>query len=375
MTRRYVFQVTDVGVRGTPRPLTLQCAVPMNELPVAPTTVADPSGAPRYGTYRGGFDTVDLERLSGRYQPSKAARLVTHKRWLYAFVATPECLALCSVADLSYASNAFVLVADLRQQRVLADRGVLGLPPPFVRVGSQPGSGLAARFRLPGFEVRASRPRGDERYHVDARLGPPFAFQSTRVSASLLAAGAAPPLTAVAPVDGGIVNVTQKWAGLLSFGSIDIAGQHFSLDGGVGGLDYTRGYLARRTAWRWAFACGRLSDGTPLGINLVEGFNDSAEGVSENAVWLGGAMHPLGRARFAFNRSDPLDRWSIETDDQAVQLQFRPFGAHREQRDLKVVKSRFVQPVGLFEGTVTVDGVTHRIQDVPGVTEDQDVEW
>lgn len=54
---------------------------------------------------------------------------------------------------------------------------------------------------------------------------------------------------------------------------------------------------------------------------------------------------------------------------------FNPVGAHHEERDLKVVKSHFVQPVGLFSGFVEVDGRKVPVKDVPGVTEDQDILW
>jgi hypothetical protein len=110
-------------------------------------------------------------------------------------------------------------------------------------------------------------------------------------------------------------------------------------------------------------------------LNLVEGFNDARADVNENAVWLDGRVHPVGRARFRWNESDPLDAWDVETVDGAVKLHFLPVGAHHEERDLVVVKSHFVQPVGLFRGTLEINGRTHVIDDVPGVTEDQDILW
>ena len=210
------------------------------------------------------------------------------------------------------------------------------------------------------------------------RVGPrlPLIKPRLEVDASLLAAGAAPPLTVIAPVGGdGTVNVTQKWAGMLAFGNLWAKGKRFVLDGGVGGLDYTHGYLARHTAWRWGFMCGRLPDGSPVGLNLVQGFNETRDDVNENALWLGGKLLPVGRARFEWNKNDPLDRWSVETLDGAVNLTFQPIGAHREERDLKVVKSHFVQPVGLYNGYLEVDGTRYEIKDVPGVTEDQDILW
>jgi hypothetical protein len=143
----------------------------------------------------------------------------------------------------------------------------------------------------------------------------------------------------------------------------------------VGGLDGTHGYLARHTAWRWAFACGRLPDGSPVGLNLVEGFNEARDDVNENAVWLGGALWPVGRARFRWNHDDPLDRWHVTTTDGAVELTFRPIAVHREDRDLVLVRTRFHQPLGTWEGTLRLGGHTHQLQGIPGVAEDQNATW
>jgi hypothetical protein len=350
-------------------------------LPNAPLTVENASGEPRFGTYQGSVEEVDLSRLNGRYRLGLPMRLVKHKRWLYTFVATPEVIALCAVADLSYTSNAFALVADLKQKKVIVDRGFLGLPGPLVTVGNRPGVGMVAKFRTLGGNFSAVRKEGDERYHLSvelSRLLPPRTELDWK--GDLLAVGGPPPLTVIAPVSeggsvDGLINVTQKWAGLLSFGTLSAGGRSYVLDGGVGGMDYTHGYLARHTAWRWAFACGRLDDGTPIGLNLVEGFNESSAEVNENALWIGKDLYPLGRARFTYNKNDVLDEWILKTTDGAVDLKFRPIGAHRELRDYKVVKSYFMQPVGLFQGTVKAGGRVHSISNVPGVTEDQDILW
>ncbi|MBL8951866.1 MAG: DUF2804 domain-containing protein [Myxococcaceae bacterium] len=351
----------------------------MNEgLPQAPASVADDSGEPRFGTYQGGLDAVDLSRLGAAHRPSLAMRPLKHKRWLYSFIATAEVVALQAVADLTYTSNAFTLVVDLKDKRVLIDEGWLGLPGPFAKVSNQPGAGLSVRFTHPAAELAAWRPSSDDRYHVSARVGPrvPLLKPKLELEASLLAAGAPPPLTVIAPVGGdGTVNVTMKWAAMLAFGNLWAKGKRFVLDGGVGGLDYTHGYLARHTAWRWGFMCGRLADGSPVGLNLVEGFNETRSDVNENALWLGGKLYPLGRARFTWNKDDPMQPWRVETTDGRVSLDFQPIGAHREERDLKVVKSHFVQPVGLFHGFVVVNGEKHLVKDVPGVTEDQDILW
>jgi hypothetical protein len=347
-------------------------------LPPIPDALSDEAGAPRFGSYQGGLDLVRLDGLAEPYGLPVHRRLVHHKKWFYGFCATDEVAALCAVADLTYTANAFVLAVDLKARAPIADESFLGAMKPLVHVGDRPNGGFHAHYKAPTGRFEVRRPDGDARYHLSAELGLPLPLRAPpfRWQCDLLTAGSAPPLTVVAPVDGGgTVNVTQKWAGLQCFGHLEHQGRRWNLDGGVGGFDYTHGYLARATSWRWAFGCGRLADGTPLGFNLVEGFNEARDDVNENALWVDGQLYPLGRARFTFRRDDPLEGWRMETRDGAVSLRFKPIAAHREHKNLVLVKSRFVQPVGLYSGTVKAGGKTFELNDVPGVAEDQDILW
>lgn len=347
-------------------------------LPACPGRVEGPDGTPRFGSYLGSLESSDFGRLAGPYALGLRARVAKEKRWVYTFVATPEVMALVAILDLSYTASAFATVLSLKDRRVLVDESYLGLPGPFGHVNDRPGEGLEARFRRPGASLSVSRPPRRSRYQVRAELSPPvpLAPRSLLWDGNLLAEGGAPALTVIAPVsEDGVVNVTQKAGGLLCFGTLEAGGRRFLLDGGVGGIDYTHGLLARRTAWRWAFAQGRLEDGTPVGLNLVEGFNESRDEVNENALWLGARLVPLARARFSFNPRDSLDEWKVETVDGAVDLRLRPLAVHREERDLRWVKSRFVQPLGLYEGSVLVDGKRLQLSGIPGVAEDQDTLW
>lgn len=347
------------------------------ELPATPSAIADAQGAPQFGTYQGELNAVDLSALRGAHQLSFPLKAAKHKRWQYQLITTHEVVVLYAIADLTYTSNAFVVAVDLATKKTLCDESFLGPPHgPLNFVNDQPSNGLSARFRTVGAKFEATRGEKSERYKLKVDvMGVPFIRPGLKLNAELLAAGTAPALSVIAPVEGGVVNVTQKWAGLLSFGELQCGGRAWSLDGGVGGLDYTQGYLARRTRWRWAMGTGRLKNGDPIGFNLVEGFNESRDDVNENAVWVGDKVYPLGRAQFRWNDADLLDRWTVRTTDGAVSLTFRPIHVHREQRDLKLVKSYFAQPVGLFDGTITVGGRTYDIVNVGGVTEDQDILW
>jgi Protein of unknown function (DUF2804) len=177
----------------------------------------------------------------------------------------------------------------------------------------------------------------------------------------------------IAPVlEDGIVNVTEKWAGLPASGRVTTDVQTFSMEGAVMGFDYTQGYLARRTVWQWAFANGRLSDGRSIGFNIAKGINEGAE-LNENAVWIDSRLTPLGPAQFTFNPSNPMDEWRVET--KQLGLRFQPIHAHREERDYKLVKSHFVQPLGLFEGELRLADEVIQIERLAGVTEDQNILW
>ena len=58
-----------------------------------------------------------------------------------------------------------------------------------------------------------------------------------------------------------------------------------------------------------------------------------------------------------------------------MQVTFRPLHAHRDVRDLLVLRSRFLQPLGFFAGKLRFRGREIVLSELPGVTEDQDMLW
>jgi hypothetical protein len=200
---------------------------------------------------------------------------------------------------------------------------------------------------------------------VDARL-PDFELRA-RVDA----ADAPPSLTAIARLPRALLNTTEKRTLLSVTGEAVLAGERRSLDGGLAGYDYTNGMLARHTAWRWAFLLGRAKSGEKVAMNLVQGF----VGEPECGVWIGGEVHPLAEGRFAFNAKRPLQSWRVSTADGAVDLDFVPGGLHAEKKNLGVVATRFIQPVGVYSGKIRAGGRELELDRVLGVAEDQDARW
>jgi hypothetical protein len=172
----------------------------------------------------------------------------------------------------------------------------------------------------------------------------------------------------VGTVIGGSVHATQKSTAMALRGQLHAGGRTVSLDGGVASVDYSNGLLARDTAWRWASA-----HSMEIGFNLQAGYF----GANENAMWLDGQLIALGAASFDYDSADPLAPWHVSTDDGLLDLRFVPEGARREDKNLLIAASRYVQPIGTFSGTVrsAPDAPARRVDQLAGVTEDHASRW
>jgi hypothetical protein len=345
----------------------------MRTLEAPPSSVLDPiTRAPLVGSFRGGLPpVVDFEAFAPGGLPVVGAplfRLAHEKRWIYAAITAGDLFVGAAIVRLGYASNAFAFAYDRASGRLLADVSLLG-PAFFAQVNGAPREGVSARFAspLPRASIAWTRAPGEGAFKLAVRAG------ELVVDARLEVESAPPAIGAVALLGGkGLVNATEKGALLAVTGEATIAGRRVSLDGGLGGYDYTHGYLARHTAWKWAFLLGRAESGERVACNLVQGF----VGEPECALWIDGALYPLAEGRFTFDARRPLDPWQVRTEDASVDLRFEPGGIHQEHKNLGVVSSRFIQPVGCFSGTIHVPGRAPLVlARALGVVEDQDVRW
>lgn len=336
-----------------------------SRLPPAPADVLDGTSL-RLGAFEGSFQRVDLAPLLAGIGGGLRA-LTQRKRWTWGSVSTAEVIVSFAIVDAGYASNAFLLVVDRASGRALADRSWLGTTRS-VSVNEHPGAGARAWFRARGVAMLVERDPGGARFEVRVDAG------DLSLRATLDATGATPPLAIAMPMGPGRFDCTQKTALLPSAGALKLGAASFSLDGGRGGFDYTHGLLPRNTSWRWSFAMGAAADGTEVAWNLSHGM--STGGVSENAAWIGGALVPLDEAYFEFDKKNPVGPWHMTTADGALDLRFESLAAHREERNLVLLKSHFVQIAGHYTGTLRAPGGrTLVVERVPGFAEDQDVLW
>jgi hypothetical protein len=200
---------------------------------------------------------------------------------------------------------------------------------------------------------------------IEARAG------ATTIDAALEVPPASRPFTLVAAVPHGGVRSTEKLGGLAATGEVRVSGRTLALGGGYGGVDATAGTLARETRWRWAFGTGRAG-GEPFAFNLCEGFGVPANDPGENSAFWRGEPYRLPPVNVVIGATE----WRIASADASVDLTFVPLAEHREKRNMGVLRTRFTQVAGAFQGSVPGrDGAPLAIEQVPGVVEDHWAVW
>ncbi len=337
----------------------------MRTLSDRPDAVFDPAThALRAGSYLGGIPLVDPAPLG----KGPLFRVAQEKRWVYVAIAAEDLLVGAAVVRLGYAANAFAFAYDRSEGRMVASFSAT-TPSFAAHVGDTGGAGCMARFRWLGQHISIERGAGERDYRVEVAGG------DLRVSARMTTEGAPPAVGAIAAIPGppdDLFNATEKRVLMPVVGEAIAGGKHHRLDGALGGQDFTFGFLARRTAWRWAFALGRARSAERVAINLVQGF----VGEAECTVWVNGDVYPVPEAVIAYDEASPLGPWTVRTAGGELDLRFEPGALHAESHDFGVVASRFIQPAGSYSGTIRLPGRDPLTLDrVLGVAEDQTVVW
>jgi hypothetical protein len=324
-------------------------AAQLPELPVAPEHLVE-GGVPHEGLFAGSIADPGFGLLTAPYDFHGLQRRLIEKKWQYLFVAHDEIMLALAILDVGYLSTGICTVFDRGARRLLIDDSPI-LPPLFATVGERPGE---AGLRGPG--INAAIEKNGDRWLVKA------VWAHCQVELTLDAADAPPPMSAVAPIEGrGRFDFTQKNVMLKATGRVTTGNVSFELRDCPAGLDYTHGFFARETNWRWAFAAG-----PGVAFNFSDGL---LQGAGENVAWVDGEPRPAGKVRFEFDPQAPLSAWRIRGD--AVDLTFKPEGLRAKTTDLKVILSRYIQPFGTFEGTILGAAVSG----VCGVTEDHSARW
>lgn len=332
----------------------------MRALATPPLSAVDPKTLlPAYGSYRGSLRRSDLGPIAG----DGVSKVLREKRWIWCSITQEDLMIALAVVDLGYASNGFAY-AYVPGRGLVAHASVVGLPR-FSRVKQTATRRIDARLRDPRLGIRVTHEDHDPQIEVALRSS------TLELNATLDTREAPPPITAIAPLDQGVVDVTEKRVLMGVRGSALVAGRRISLDGALGGYDFSHGLMPRHTKWNWAFFMGRDAAGAPIAANVVRGWTRE----HECAVWTKSEVHGVPEAVFAYDHARPSADWKITTPDGALDLVLTPGAIHTEEKDLGVVRSAFKQAVGRYQGAIVIDGQRHAIEDAIGVAEEQDVVW
>ncbi len=346
-------------------------------LAAAPPALLDASGAARLGAFSGDLPEVDLAALAPAGLAGWLVRTLRAKRWTYAMAASDDVLAALAIVEAGWFAGGFAWALDCRSGAVIWEASAAGLPGRNATVPASARDGARARLRASGLALDMARDAGTW------RLSAASSDRAFALDASLGGPGAPAPFALVVAVPGGGVRATQKSAALPASGTVRVRGRTLALDGGSGGVDFTAGLLARETSWRWAFGTGR-AEGAPLGFNLCAGFGVPAADAGENAGFRGSwpslasapENGPWRLPPVAFEIGGEKEAWRIAGAGGALELVFRPQGAHREARNLGILRTRFAQIAGTFEGRIPgPGGEAIAIAAMPGVVEDHWAVW
>ena len=222
------------------------------------------------------------------------------KRWRYAGVFGTRLMLCAGVAQIGPALQTFWAVWD-RERGALRERTRLWRGRPYVR--------------LAGGRVLVE----DGSVSVDLRIEPGRPRETLTPS-------------------GDAWMWTRKQAAVRFHGRVVLAGEEIAVDE-LGCVDESAGYHPRHTAWAWSAGVGTLTDGRPVGWNLVDGIHDAPVG-SERAVWVDGA-EPAEVGPVAF--ADDLSAvGGLRFTAEAVRA--------RSDDVLGLLRSDYVQPFGTFAG-------------------------
>jgi hypothetical protein len=341
----------------------------------APDSLVENDGRLRFGVFAGVPRRADLERarldVGGIGLPAPLARLRL-KQWQHVAIVTPHAFVGLAIVDAAYLRLTWCHVVD----RTTGAH--------FEHVRKAPALDLhvtpdvwdsRSHVRARGYRaaIESQLKAGEHRVVVDidaARDLPSFACDLVCPTAGV------DPLAVLLPVGGGRGMYSLK-VPLPARGVVRIGGVEREVDAATsfGIWDVHAAHYPRRTFWQWATFAGRDARGRAIGLNLTRNVNLDDEALNENALWVDGAIHRLGPARFEMDPARPLEPWHVGTVDGAVELVFRPEGLRSEDLRLGVVETVFRQPYGTFSGVARTAAGEVPIQGLFGVCEDHHSIW
>jgi hypothetical protein len=321
-------------------------------------------GKIRFGFYDEPVDNVnysdyDLRTPMGIKVPGLLKKIIANQ-FHFAGIIGPEVMVGMAVVDLKYLANGFLYVYDRKAKTLIETKKIV----PFGMGGnisstarSYDSSFSSSDFNiaLTSFRMMASAPD----ITVDVKL-----TKHTEPLRLCTRSGYR-----------GCVYM-EKTSPIPVSGKVTCKGKTYEISSPdyMGLMDWTTGFMRRDTYWEWAATATTLPDGRSFGLNLCCGVNETS--FTENAFWVAGVRTKVDTVNFEFDTCDLYRPWKITSYDGRVNLVFTPECERGEAVNAMLIKSKFTQFMGTFDGTLKAgDGEVIEIKGLPGWAEDHYAKW
>jgi hypothetical protein len=324
-------------------------------------------------SWSGKFNYPDTKSLLNLNDRIFSLERFKEKRWCYMGIIHPDIIFGCAVVHLGYISSAFAFGFD-RQEGKMMNHSLVFPPLGQVRYDRNPETGICSYKSLRGSLILTHDKKHDKK-SIDVSFYLPA--KSLKADIEIIEPdGGISPMHFLMPMANNASAFTTKIAGLNARGKIIVNNKKFDLapENTFAVFDWTNGFYPRQTVWNWACCAGLAADGTRIGFNFSSGVYEN--GLLENTVWINGTPLKQGGILFTYDAKNPEQPWQIKSKDGLIHLTFKPEGIRRANDNLGVIKSKFIQPCGSFEGSIkTKDNLDFHLLCVGGVVEEHFAKW
>jgi hypothetical protein len=323
--------------------------------------------------WSGNFNYPDTKSLLNLNDDFFSFKRFREKRWCYMGIFNPDIIFGCAVVHLGYMASAFAFAFD-RQTQQMISHTLVSPPMGQVRYDRNPEIGICSYQSIRGHLTITNKKNPDP-----STIQTSFYLPGKSLKADIDVFepdNGIRPMNFLMPMDGDKPAFTSKTAGLKARGNIKMNKKTFDLspDNTFAVFDWTNGFYPRQTFWNWACGAGFADDGTQIGFNFSSGVYEN--GLLENTVWINGIPLKQGKVTFSYDPKKPDQPWQLKSHDDLINLKFNPEGIRKANDNFGILKSKFIQPCGSFEGSIiTSDNLCIHISSVGGVVEEHFAKW
>ncbi|MCH2022508.1 MAG: DUF2804 domain-containing protein [Saprospiraceae bacterium] len=308
----------------------------------------------KYGIYNDLVQVTNTNAWDGS-KGWKSPRRWQRKSWVFFGAYSADIFVGFAIIDAGFLGKAFCYIYYPKSGKILEN----GIDRPFA-FGNEFEANLDSHWKLGKYQI----------YKKNGKIH--FEFLGKKFQVKVQCDNNDNGLSFLCPSTGGKRPFHFTYKNLLLPTQIQLTqkGQKQTFSDLYGGIDFSKGYPPKHTNWNWTSFIGRLEDGTPVGINVVDQFNKNME----NVIWLDTERILIGDVLYSYNKPLTKSEWIVKSVNGNLELKMNPNGSRKENINLKLIKSKFIQVFGAIEGKIKHKGTWKKLTGF-GVMEEHEAIW